>query len=156
CVQAIEHVANPERALAEARRVLRAGGVAVFVTPNRLTFGPPDEVIDPYHQVEFSADELRTLCRLHFDSVELHGVFGSARYLGIVADERARLDRMLRRDPLRLRRLIPRRMRQLLYDCGLARLRSGPDSRAEEIDLTDFDMRDAPLNSALDLIAICG
>ena len=52
-VQSIEHVPDPERVLAEVARVLEPRGVAVFVTPNRLTFGRPDEVIDPYHYVEY-------------------------------------------------------------------------------------------------------
>ena len=154
CVQAIEHVSDPERALTETRRVLRPGGIAVFVTPNRLTFGPPDEVIDPYHHIEFSPDEFRALCRPHFDSVELRGVFGSARYGKLVADEQARLDQVLRRDPLRLRHLIPRRIQQRLYDHALRRLRSAPDPRAEEIDLTDFEMQASPLDGALDLVAV--
>ena len=55
-VQSIEHVPDPERIVAEARRVLAPGGTAMFVTPNRLTFARPDEIIDPYHHVEFDAD----------------------------------------------------------------------------------------------------
>ena len=46
-VQSIEHVPDPERALAEIARVLKRGAVAVIVTPNRLTFARPDEIIDP-------------------------------------------------------------------------------------------------------------
>ena len=40
-VQSIEHVPDPERAVAEAARVLEPDGAAVFVTPNRLTLGDP-------------------------------------------------------------------------------------------------------------------
>ena len=38
----------------------------------------------------------------------MHGLFGSPRYLELVAAEHRRLDRLLARDPLRLRRLVPR------------------------------------------------
>ena len=88
-------------------RVLEAGGVAVFATPNRLTFGRPDEIIDPFHHVEFDPDELRRLCAGGFAACGLRGVFGSERYMELFREERAKLDRLLRRDPLRLRRLVP-------------------------------------------------
>src|SRR6266540_5350592 len=37
CIQSIEHVPDPDRVLAESARILGPAGVAVFVTPNRLT-----------------------------------------------------------------------------------------------------------------------
>ena len=154
-VQSIEHVPDPERVVSEARRVLVPGGTAVFVTPNRLTFGPPDEIVDPYHYVEFDAGALRRLCAVEFAEVELRGLFGSERYRAIVARERARLDALLRRDPLRLRRLVPRRGRQLAYDGMLRRARRVADADAQAIDVSDFELRAGPLADALDLVAIC-
>jgi SAM-dependent methyltransferase len=155
-VQSIEHVPDPGRVLAEVRRVLRPGGTAVLVTPNRLTFARPDEIIDPYHFVEFSADELRRLCARSFGTVELRGLFGSRRYLELVAREHAKLDRLLRRDPLRLRRLVPRAVRQRLYDWLLSRHRADEDPSFAAIGTDDFELRDAPLDECLDLVAICG
>jgi SAM-dependent methyltransferase len=154
-VQSIEHVAEAERALAEARRVLEPGGTAVFVTPNRLTFARPDEIIDPYHEVEYDQHELRALCERFFDTVEVLGLFGSERYLAIVAAEQRRLDELLRRDPLRLRRLVPRAARRWAYDAQLRRERAHVSPEAAAIERGDFELRDGPLDEALDLVAVC-
>jgi SAM-dependent methyltransferase len=154
-VQSIEHVPDPEHVLVEVRRVLRGGGTAIFVTPNRLTFARPDEVIDPYHFVEFSADQLRELCAGTFATVELRGLFGSPRYLGLIAAQRVELDRLLRRDPLRLRRFVPRAVRQRLYDRLLSRHRVEDDPAAAAIGTHDFELREKPLAECLDLVAIC-
>lgn len=154
-VQSIEHVPDPERGVAEAARVLEPGGVAVFVTPNRLTLGRPDEIIDPYHYVELDADELRRACETAFAEVDVQGLFGSERYMELFDEERSTLDRLLRLDRLRLRRLVPRRARQSAYDGLLRRFRREPDERAEEIEPGDFELRSGPLEEALDLCAFC-
>ncbi|MFN8161882.1 MAG: class I SAM-dependent methyltransferase [Solirubrobacterales bacterium] len=154
-VQSVEHVPDPERVLAEAARVLEPGGTAIFVTPNRLTLGRPDEIIDPYHHVEFDPGELRGLCEPHFASVELRGLFGSPRYMEIFDEERAKLDRLLGLDPLRLRRLVPLRARRRLYDLMLRRYRHVEDPRAAAIEASDFELREGGLEDALDLCAIC-
>lgn len=154
-VQSIEHVPDPERALAEMARVLGTGGTAVIITPNRLTFGRPDEIIDPYHYVEYDSRELHELCHPFFATVTVYGVFGSERYLEFDGNEHRKLDAVLRMDPLRLRRLVPRRVKQRLYDHQLTRHRRHPVPSAELINVDDFTLAEEGLEQALDLIAVC-
>jgi SAM-dependent methyltransferase len=154
-VHSIEHVPDPELAVGEIARVLKPGSVAILVTPNRLTFARPDEIIDPYHYVEYDTAALEALCASFFAGVELAGVFGSESYRAIVAREHAKLDRLLRRDRLRLRRFVPRGVRQRLYDSRLSRERAGDDPEAAAITIDDFSLGHDRLDEALDLVAIC-
>ncbi|MEA2125033.1 MAG: hypothetical protein QOI80_1815 [Solirubrobacteraceae bacterium] len=154
-VHSIEHVPDPERALAEAARVLRPGGTAFYVTPNRLTFGLPDEIVDPYHYVELDAEQLSALLAPRFERVELRGLFGSPRYQALVAGERRLLERTVRLDRFGVRHRLSRRVRQRLYDATLSLARRRPSPAAAAITPDDFETRAEPLEQALDLIAIC-
>jgi SAM-dependent methyltransferase len=154
-VQSLEHVPDPEATVDEVARVLAPDGIAVFVTPNRLTLGRPDEIIDPYHHVEFDAEQLRALCGRRFGGVEMRGLFGSPRYMELFGEERRTLDRVLALDPLRLRRAVPLRAKQRLYDLMLRRFRRDDDPRAAAITPDDFALRGEGLAEALDVVAIC-
>ena len=155
CIHAIEHVPDPQRAVAEMARAVRPGGTVVFVTPNRLTFGRADEVIDPYHYIEFDSDQLAALCAPYFPKVESYGVFGSARYADYWEGERRKMNTTLRVDPLRLRRFIPRRGRQVLYDWALSKARRPGDSPAAAFTIDDFVLRADNLAAAHDVVAVC-
>lgn len=155
-VQSLEHVPDPERVVAEVARVIKGDGVVMFVTPNRLTLGRPDEIIDPYHFREFDSIELEALCAARFGEVRSLGLFGSPRYMEIFNEERAKLDRLLAKDPARLRRVVPMRVKQWLYDTMLGRARRDPDPRAAKIGVEDFELRETELETALDVVAVCG
>lgn len=154
-VHSLEHVPDPDRVVAEVARVLEDDGTAVFVTPNRLTFGRPDEIIDPFHHIEFDPSELETLCRRSFADVSIEGIFGSPRYMEIHEEERATLDRLLGYDPLRIRRAVPVRVKQWLYDTMLSHFRRDTDPRAKAIEPEDFHLGSDDLERCLDLVAVC-
>jgi len=75
--ETIEHVAEPDRLAAEARRVLAPGGIFLCTTPNRLVTNPGTSIHDqPYnrfHMREYTAEELTRELSAHFDSVTILG-----------------------------------------------------------------------------------
>jgi SAM-dependent methyltransferase len=154
-VQSLEHVADGAAVVREARRVVEPGGVAIFHTPNRLTFARPDEIIDPYHFVEYDPRELRALCETAFADVEIRGVFGSERYLELWASQLRTLDRVLWLDPLALRRFVPLRVKQVLYDLLLTLFRRRQTEAEAAIGAGDFTLGADDLDAALDVVAIC-
>lgn len=78
-LQVIEHLDDQPAFLAECARVLRAGGLLVLSTPNRLTFSPGGEPLNPFHTRELSAGELTELTGRAFETVLLAGLHHGAR-----------------------------------------------------------------------------
>lgn len=69
--ETVEHLSDPERFVAEARRVLKPSGVLVASTPQAALADEPPE--NPYHEREFTAADLERLLSAQFGSVELYG-----------------------------------------------------------------------------------
>ncbi|MHB8468724.1 MAG: class I SAM-dependent methyltransferase [Gaiellaceae bacterium] len=77
CFEVIEHLRDPDAALATFAELLGDGGLLLVSTPNRLVERLFDAAGDaernPYHLVAFSPSELRRLLRRHFAQVALYG-----------------------------------------------------------------------------------
>lgn len=80
-LQVIEHVWDHPQFLYECRRVLRPHGRLLVTTPNRLTFSPGlDAPLNPFHTLEFTADELAGLIRsCGFEVTQVYGLHAGPR-----------------------------------------------------------------------------
>jgi SAM-dependent methyltransferase len=133
--ETLEHLREPPRAVREAARVVRAGGVYVVSTPHaERTCASPD---NPFHEVEYSPEDFAALLRECFESVELYG----QRRL------QTRRHRMLRRlDVLGLRRRF----------APLRRASALTGSRATtELTLADIVIEPDALDGATEVVAVC-
>jgi SAM-dependent methyltransferase len=135
-LQTIEHVQDPQAVLRHFRALLAPGGVAYVSTPNLLTLAPPgaEKSDNPWHLREYRAEEFEALCRCAFEQVAMLGLFHA---------------RKLRAHELALRLGWDRVHRAL----GLTRLFYERFTPA--ISARDFKLRDAPLDRALDFLAVC-
>ena len=77
----IEHVADPERVLAEIDRVLASDGLVIISTPERRVYSEKTGERNPFHTREFTEAEFRELLQEHFPNVRVWGqraITGSA------------------------------------------------------------------------------
>ncbi len=135
-LQTIEHVQDPIALLEHFRTILAPGGIAFISTPNVLTLAPDGAVKsdNPWHLKEYRASEFSELCTAVFDHVELLGLFHA---------------RKLRLHELALK---------LGWDAVHKRLgltSAFYDRFTPAIASSDFALRSATLDSALDFVAVC-
>jgi len=133
--EAIEHLADPERFVAEADRVLRSGGTLFVSTP--CAEHTNDRPENPYHEREFAAADLEALLRTRFRVVEL---------LGQRRRQTSRHRALQRLDVLGVRKRLP-------FLRSVGRAVTGTPAMA---DLSTADVEIATeLEGASELIAVC-
>jgi 2-polyprenyl-3-methyl-5-hydroxy-6-metoxy-1,4-benzoquinol methylase len=139
-LQTIEHVRNPGEILDRFRALVGPGGMAFVSTPNVLTLAPPgaERSGNPWHVHEYRPEEFAALCRAHFASVELYGLFHARKLALHGAALKLGWDRV---------------------HAGLGITQRFYDRFTPAISPRDFRLRRAPardLTGALDLVAVLG
>lgn len=150
----IEHFHRPALHAAELARVLRDGGTAMILTPNR-----PADFENPFHLHLYDRDELEDTLRGIFEEVWVGGLDGSERVKADFASRRRRAQKVLRLDVANLRHRIPHSWYTTIYSAALPvvyKLMAGGDSRgATGITADDFFVTEHLDDTTLVLFAVC-
>jgi 2-polyprenyl-3-methyl-5-hydroxy-6-metoxy-1,4-benzoquinol methylase len=150
--QVIEHLPDPVGFLRGLAACVAPGGELVVTTPNRLMSVSEN----PYHLREWTAAELLALAAPVLPGVQVLGVHVSERVLAYERARGAQVRRILRLDPLGLRRLLPgvvvRTVFPRLAQLVRRRLRTG--SSLPAVGPEDFAVGPGALDQALDLVLL--
>lgn len=150
--QVLEHLEAPADLLEALARSVSENGEVIVTTPN-AAFSDGE---NPFHVHEYERDELAALLRDHFDEVEVLGVSARGEALAYHEARLARIRRIVRIDPLGLRRRLPLGVVAPIF-AALARVvrrDTGAADRAQRATLADFPIEPAHARS-LDLLAVC-
>lgn len=154
-VQVIEHLKKPEPFLFTVRSALKEAGVFLLSTPHKKN----SLVEHPYHFREYNPEDLRELLGKYFAQVEILGLRFNEKVAAFRVKRRTESERFLRHDPLKLHLVLPRFIRQRLFDYVAARLSKkihlDNPALTEGITPLDYWISEEGIDSTIDLIAFC-
>ncbi|WP_436517875.1 class I SAM-dependent methyltransferase [Ekhidna sp. To15] len=138
--QVIEHVKDDEGFIKEIHRVLKPGGKALITTPNiKMTLSR-----NPWHEREYTGDELTSLCKSYFDKVEMKGIAGDEKVLEYHERNRASVQKIMRFDILDLQHKLPASILRIPYDIlnrmNRNKLKETDDNLVKSISFENFSL----------------
>ena len=156
--QTIEHLKQPLNMLRSMKRILRTSGYAIISTPNRLTFSPTGDILDPYHVQEYNKEEFLHLLTQVFPQVQMFALTGNDRIIRLMNRDMDTAKKIVRADIFGLRNFLPSAVLRIAYTIALNTIRRKQSTKNETVELDDFQIVPANINSEkiLDFIAVCG
>lgn len=138
--QVIEHVGDDSGFIQEIHRVLKPGGKALITTPNiKMTLSR-----NPWHEREYTGDELTELCKKYFNQVEMKGVAGDDKVLAYHEQNRASVQKIMRFDIFDLQHKLPAALLRVPYDIlnrmNRNKLKETDDELVKSITIENFDL----------------
>ncbi len=110
--QVIEHIKDDKLYLQEIQRVLKPGGRAILSTPNiKMTL-----TRNPWHEREYTADELKKLAQNYFSDVDMKGIAGNDKIMEYHNRNRASVQKITRWDIFNLQYRLPAPVLRVPYD----------------------------------------
>lgn len=138
--QVIEHLTNDALFLKEIYRVLRPGGHAIISTPNsKHTLSR-----NPWHEREYTPQELFDLCSGIFDEVEAKGIGGNEKVWTYHRANRVSVNKIMRFDIFNLQHRLPVWMLRMPYEI-LNRINRNMLHKAQRISVGQISPEDYPL-----------
>ena len=140
--QVIEHIRKDEEFIKEICRVLKPGGTALITTPNiKMTLSR-----NPWHEREYTADGLITLCEQYFSNVEMKGIAGNKKVMNYHEQNRKSVNKIMKYDIFNLQHKLPapllRKPYEILNRMNRKKLKSGDDELVKSISWNDFKLRE--------------
>ncbi len=151
--QVIEHIKDDHFYLKEINRVLKPGGTAYITTPNR----PMSLSRNPWHEREYTADELTSLAKKYFTHVEMRGITGNEKVMEYYQRNKKSVDKLMRWDILKLQYRLPASILRVPYEMmnrlNRNKLKEAADDLVASIRHEDY-LETNQANTALDLFLI--
>lgn len=112
-LQVIEHFEDVHEYLRKLISLLKDKGILVISTPNGRIQSYNE---NPYHYKEYTDRELSSLLSPFFHSIKLYGLHGNKVVRFYESQRKKKVLSVLNRDFLKIRMILPRKVRQIFFD----------------------------------------
>lgn len=130
--QVIEHIKKDELFLSEIHRILKPGGKAILSTPNiKMTLSR-----NPWHEREYTADQLTTLAGKYFSKVDMKGIAGNEKVMEYHEKNRQSVQKIMKYDFLNLQYNLPATILRKPYDLLNRRNRKKLQNQSDDLVLS--------------------
>lgn len=151
--QVIEHIKKDQEYLSEIHRILKPGGKAILSTPNiKMTLSR-----NPWHEREYTADELAALAAKYFSKVDMKGIAGNEKVMEYHERNRQSVQKIMKYDFLDLQYKLPASFLRVPYDLlnrlNRNKLQKQSDDLVLSIDRKDYFLAEKS-ETNLDLFCI--
>jgi ubiquinone/menaquinone biosynthesis C-methylase UbiE len=151
--QVIEHIKDDHAFLKEISRVLKPSGFALISTPNR----PMSLSRNPWHEREYTAQELTDLSKKYFSKVEMKGITGNDKVMQYHERNRQSVNKIMKWDVLDLQHKLPASILRVPYEIlnrlNRNKLKQAADELVASIKHEDYLLTNEA-STALDLFLI--
>ena len=111
--QVLEHVENPQAFLKKMASLKKKDGLLLISTPNKDTQSYNE---NPYHYREYSFVELNNILFKYFTEIKFYSLLGDNVVKKFEKMRRKHVLKMLKKDRFKLRRFVPRRFKQAIFN----------------------------------------
>ena len=155
--QVMEHIQDDINYVSEIYRVLKRNGVFILTTPNRTNrLKPGQKPWNRFHIREYYPEELQKILNNKFYDVEIWGIRGNDKVQRIEMERLKRHISLISIDPLNLRKLIPKRLKNILRRINHKENSTKNDEDfLNKYDLKNFYVIKSDVRESLDLLGIC-
>ncbi len=141
--QVIEHIKDDKTFLKEINRVLKPGGKLVLTTCNKKK----SLSRNPWHEREYTSNDLLSLMKNYFTGVETQGVHGNEKITSYMTKNKESVDKMMRFDIFNMQWWLPNWILRKPYEFMNRRNRNKLSIEADyftkSIHWTDYHLTDS-------------
>ena len=134
------------------KSLLKSNGLLILSTPYSVNTSYNE---NPYHFKEYTFEELREMLSWSFSHITFYSITGDPIVDNFEVERKRTVTKTLSKDFLNIRKIIPIKPRQILFDIMSYRKRNTIDEKFKKITTKNYHVEKGENKKAIDVVVVC-